>query len=122
MGEAWTTLTRCPQAHSHNSNRQVLSRDGTKDRRRQRFQLRKPTRWSRRSGPLHVLVHAGDSAGSGLQAADVRALRDTPAGNAETERLLDSVQRVVRDRIGKHATDTIRGPEGDRNGPTTRRP
>src|SRR6478672_2890672 len=52
MGEAWTTLTRCPQAHSHNSNRQVLSRDGTKDRRRQRFQLRKQTRWSRRSGPL----------------------------------------------------------------------
>src|SRR6478752_1801587 len=55
MGEAWTTLTRCPQAHSHNSNRQVLSRDGTKDRRRQRFQLRKQTRWSRRSGPLQPM-------------------------------------------------------------------
>src|SRR6476660_980505 len=55
MGEAWTTLTRCPQAHSHNSNRQVLSRDGTKDRRRQRFQLRKQTRWSRRSSPLQAI-------------------------------------------------------------------
>ena len=51
-GRSLDTVTRCPQAHSHNSNGQVLSRDGTTDRRRQRSQLRKPTQWPRRSGPL----------------------------------------------------------------------
>ena len=48
----WTTLSVAHRPTATTATEGLARGMGQRDRRRQRFQLRKPTRWSRRSGPL----------------------------------------------------------------------